>query len=58
MEYIMFAGELTHITEAVSVLQCNGLTEDEIFRWLERKLGIGRFSQKKERIIGDGIRMR
>lgn len=46
-EWVMFGGELTHVTEAVSIMQCNGLSEDEIFRWLERKLGIGRFANVK-----------
>lgn len=45
MDWIMFAGELTHITEVVSILQCNGLTDTQIFEYLERKLKIGRFAK-------------
>lgn len=47
IEYVNFGGIRTHITEAVSILQCNGLGDDEIFRWLERKLKIGRFEIRK-----------
>lgn len=44
-EWIQFGGERTHITEVVSILQCNGFSNDQVFRWLERKLKIGRFAR-------------
>lgn len=45
-DFITFGGILTHVTEAVSILQCNGLTDEQIFRWLERKYAIGQFAAK------------
>jgi hypothetical protein len=44
-EYVRFGKEMIHVTEAVSILQCSGETEDFIFRWLERRLQIGRFAK-------------
>lgn len=43
-DFISYGGTPTHITEAVSILQCNGLTTDQIFRWLEYKLRVGRYT--------------
>lgn len=42
-DFVMFGGERIHVTEAVCILQCNGMTEPQIFEWLERKYKLGRF---------------
>lgn len=43
-DFVMFGGERVHVTEAVCILQCSGMTEPKIFEWLERKYRIGRFA--------------
>jgi hypothetical protein len=44
-EYVMFGGELVHVTEAVCILQCSGMSDAQVFVWLERKYRIGRFAR-------------
>lgn len=43
-DFVMFGGKLEHVTEAVSILQCSGMSTTQIFEWLERKYRIGRFA--------------
>lgn len=46
---ILYCGQVTPLTEVVCDLQCSRMTDDEIFRWLERKLQIGQFTPKDAR---------
>ena len=45
MNFIRFGKGEEHITEVVDILKSSGMTQDEDFGWLERRLEIGRFAK-------------
>jgi hypothetical protein len=45
MNFIRFGKGEEHITEVVDILMASGMTRDEVFVWLERRLQIGRFAK-------------
>jgi hypothetical protein len=47
MNFIRFGKGEEHITEVVDILKSSGMTDGEVFLWLERRLQIGRFAKVK-----------
>ena len=39
-----FDNQMMPVEEVVSILQCSGMPDGQIFEWLERRMQIGRFS--------------
>jgi hypothetical protein len=44
VDHIVYAGEMMHITDAVSIMQCSGMSDQQVLDWLERRLKIGKFA--------------
>lgn len=42
---IRFGKGEEHVTEVVDILRSSGMSDDEVFEWIERRLQIGRFAK-------------
>jgi hypothetical protein len=46
-QLVRFDSQMVPVEEVVSLLLCSGMTVNEIFLWLERRMEIGRFAPKE-----------
>ena len=45
-QLVRYCGVMTAVEEVVCDLLCSRMTTDQVFRWLERRMQIGRFTPK------------